>query len=234
MTEANDKQQQVWIDEILHLCSEEEHLTEKQSKILEAAIKTFAEKGYATSSTSEIAKKAGVAEGTIFRHYKTKKDLLISIVRPVMTQLVRPFIMKDMQKVLDTQYETFEEFLRAMVRNRQQFVQRYRPVLKIFMQEIAFHEELQAQYKQYIADQLVERLHEVIDYYREKGQIIAWPTESVLRLLASTIIGHFIVRYWLAPNVPWDDEAELERTVQFILHGLNVYNDSNNAIYPSK
>lgn len=55
---------------------DEEGLTEKQKKIIIAAIESFSEKGYAATSTSEIAKKAGVAEGTIFRHYKTKKIYL--------------------------------------------------------------------------------------------------------------------------------------------------------------
>ena len=57
-----------------------DELTEKQKKIIVSAIQSFAEKGYSATSTSEIAKKAGVAEGTIFRHYKTKKDLLLAIV----------------------------------------------------------------------------------------------------------------------------------------------------------
>lgn len=48
-------------------------LTERQKKIVAAAIESFAEKGYSATSTKEIAQKAGVAEGTIFRHYKTKR-----------------------------------------------------------------------------------------------------------------------------------------------------------------
>ncbi|MDP4107839.1 MAG: helix-turn-helix domain-containing protein, partial [Bacillota bacterium] len=44
-------------------------MTEKQQKIVETAIQMFADKGYASTSTAEIAKAAGVAEGTIFRHF---------------------------------------------------------------------------------------------------------------------------------------------------------------------
>ena len=39
--------------------------TEKQQRIIETTIKLFAEKGYANTSTAEIAKVAGVSEGTI-------------------------------------------------------------------------------------------------------------------------------------------------------------------------
>lgn len=61
-----------WIEELLAI-SEEDKLTPKQISILHAAIEVFSEKGYAAAATSEIAQKAGVAEGTIFRYYKTKK-----------------------------------------------------------------------------------------------------------------------------------------------------------------
>jgi len=46
----------------------EEEMSKRQWDILDAATKIFAEKGYAGSRTSDIAKEANVAEGTIFRY----------------------------------------------------------------------------------------------------------------------------------------------------------------------
>ena len=62
--------------------------TNKQQKIVETAIKMFAEKGYANTPTSEIAKTAGVAEGTIFRHYGTKDNLLLSVILPFLKESI--------------------------------------------------------------------------------------------------------------------------------------------------
>ncbi|OBZ55045.1 TetR family transcriptional regulator, partial [Bacillus cereus] len=56
--------------------------TEKQQRIIETTIKLFAEKGYANTSTAEIAKVAGVSEGTIFKHYGKKDQLLLSVILP--------------------------------------------------------------------------------------------------------------------------------------------------------
>src|SRR4051794_38999386 len=84
-----------WVAEMLRVNDSDTKMTDKQIKIIKAAVETFSEKGYAASSTSEIAQKAGVAEGTIFRHYKTKKDLLLSIVAPMMAKLIAPFVLKD-------------------------------------------------------------------------------------------------------------------------------------------
>lgn len=51
----------------------------KKEKIVQAALKLFAEEGFKTTSTSNIAKEAGVSEGLIFRHFKNKNGLLEAI-----------------------------------------------------------------------------------------------------------------------------------------------------------
>jgi AcrR family transcriptional regulator len=181
----------------------------------------FPEKGYAGTSTSEIAKKAGVAEGTIFRHYKTKKVLLLSIVTPVMSKLLAPFVMRDLNKVLNQRYDRYEDFLRAMIVNRREFLQSHFPILKILLQEIPFQPELREQFLEHVAGKIFIRLDELVKFYQEKGQIIQIPSRSVIRFTVSTIMGYLLTIYLIAPK-DWDDDAEIERTIQFIMHGLSV------------
>lgn len=54
-------------------------MTEKQEKILTTALELFADKGYDATSTSKVAKAAGVSEGLIFRHFRNKEGLLNAI-----------------------------------------------------------------------------------------------------------------------------------------------------------
>lgn len=202
------------------LIDDEEELTDKQKKIIVSAIESFAEKGYSATSTSEIAKKAGVAEGTIFRHYKTKKDLLLAIVAPVMAKFVAPFIIKDLQKVLHKDYDHFEDFLKAMLENRRDFLIKNLPTLKILMQEIPFHPELRELFKEHIAVKIYAQFEKVVKHYQARGQIIEIPAYSVVRMTFTSIFGFLIARYMILPEADWDDEAEAERTIQFIMHGL--------------
>jgi AcrR family transcriptional regulator len=51
-----------------------------RAKILAAAEEVFAEQG-AAASTEEVARRAGVAIGTVFRHFPTKNDLLAAIMK---------------------------------------------------------------------------------------------------------------------------------------------------------
>lgn len=206
---------------VKELFIQEDGLTEKQKNILAAATEAFAEKGFAATSTSEIAKKAGVAEGTIFRHYKTKKDLLLSIVSPMMVKLMAPIIMKDLNKVLDHRYEKFEDFLRAMLENRAKFLQENLPIIRILIQEIPFHAELKEQFIEHIGIRVLTRFKEIIEYYQAKEQIIDLPSETVIRLTASTAIGLFATKYVIAPEDGWDECVEVERTIQFLMSGLS-------------
>ena len=50
-----------------------EHLTERQRRVIESALILFSEQGYDKTSTSDIAKKAGVAEGTVYKQFKNKR-----------------------------------------------------------------------------------------------------------------------------------------------------------------
>lgn len=51
-----------------------------RKKILDAAIKLFAKKGFSATKSEEIAKKAKVSKGLVFFHFPTKEDILLSIV----------------------------------------------------------------------------------------------------------------------------------------------------------
>lgn len=55
-------------------------MTEKQEQIVKAALTLFAQEGYHATSTSKVAKAAGVSEGLIFRHFGNKDGLLQAIL----------------------------------------------------------------------------------------------------------------------------------------------------------
>jgi len=51
----------------------------KKKRVINSAIALFAENGFNDTSVLEIARRAGVAEGTVYEYYKNKQNLLISI-----------------------------------------------------------------------------------------------------------------------------------------------------------
>lgn len=53
--------------------------SDKRDRILKAAVKVFARKGFHETKVAEVARAAGVADGTIYLYFKNKEDLLISV-----------------------------------------------------------------------------------------------------------------------------------------------------------
>jgi AcrR family transcriptional regulator len=60
---------------------------DKRNAILDAATHLFAERGLTAAPTSEISKRAGVAEGTLFTYFETKDDLLNALYREIKLEL---------------------------------------------------------------------------------------------------------------------------------------------------
>jgi TetR/AcrR family fatty acid metabolism transcriptional regulator len=60
----------------------------KRERILKAAIKVFAKNGFYATRVSEIAKAAGVADGTIYLYFKSKDDVLITIFEDGINRLL--------------------------------------------------------------------------------------------------------------------------------------------------
>ena len=49
---------------------------ERKAQIIDSALTLFAQKGFASTRTKEIASAAGISETLIFQHFKTKEDLI--------------------------------------------------------------------------------------------------------------------------------------------------------------
>ena len=60
---------------------------DKRNAILDAATRVFAERGLTAAPTSEISKKAGVADGTLFTYFKTKDELVNALYRGIKLEL---------------------------------------------------------------------------------------------------------------------------------------------------
>ncbi|MEZ4241066.1 MAG: TetR/AcrR family transcriptional regulator [Myxococcota bacterium] len=61
---------------------------DKRTLITEAAIEVFAERGFHAARVSDVARKAGVADGTIYLYFKNKEDLLLSVFEQKMDELL--------------------------------------------------------------------------------------------------------------------------------------------------
>jgi len=67
---------------------------QRRQEIVKAAVRVFSRKGFDRATTREIAEEADIAEGTIYKYFDTKRDLLMSIVAeaaPAFYEEAHPF-----------------------------------------------------------------------------------------------------------------------------------------------
>jgi TetR/AcrR family transcriptional regulator, fatty acid metabolism regulator protein len=98
-----------------------ERVEEKERAILAAARAVFLKRGFEGARMAEIARLAGVAEGTIYIYYKTKNDLLQAVVLSFWDGIT-----EGAQKAIDPRAETMEQLrsladhhLTLMIRDRE-------------------------------------------------------------------------------------------------------------------
>ncbi len=63
----------------------------RKNAIIQVAARLFSEKGFKETSISELSQLTGVAEGTIFYHFKSKEGLFLSILEEVKEDLIKSF-----------------------------------------------------------------------------------------------------------------------------------------------
>ncbi|MDY6854543.1 MAG: TetR/AcrR family transcriptional regulator [Thermodesulfobacteriota bacterium] len=91
---------------------------DKHKRILQAAIKVFAQNGFYNSKVSEIAKEAGVADGTIYLYFKNKDDILISLFEEEMERIIQN--MKQEIKKGEDPFEKLKRFAFVQLNSKKQ------------------------------------------------------------------------------------------------------------------
>ena len=67
---------------------------ERRQAILDAAMKVFAQQGYAAATIRAIAREANIAQGTIYLYFPSKRDLLLALYRSMILESLEEIIVR--------------------------------------------------------------------------------------------------------------------------------------------
>jgi len=195
-------------------------ITETQERILRAAMEIMAERGYAATPTAEIAKRANVAEGTVFKHFKTKQGLLTAVVAPFVERFVAPLMVKDFIALLDADYDSLEQFLRAVFRDRLAEVRKHRTVVRIALQELPYNDALRERFRGVMTSTVVPHATAAIAKLQARGLVVAEDPARVLRTTVSVFASYAMLRNFFAADLEWDDDTEVEAIIRLLAGGM--------------
>ncbi|MGB3765150.1 MAG: TetR/AcrR family transcriptional regulator [Phormidesmis sp.] len=172
---------------------------ETQAKVLKAAQKLFARQGYGATTTKELAKAAGVAEGTLFRHFKNKKAILIEVATQGWTE-----ILTDLLTEL-SEMASYKAIAQVM-RKRMLHLRTNSDMLRVCFMEAQFHPELRDR----IQTEVIEKMTDVAEAFfqtaMEKGEYR--PMNP--RIVARIFLGMFTVAGFSQSTLTNDPQSHLE------------------------
>lgn len=139
---------------------------ETQDKILDSAIRHFAKKGYNGTKTADIAKDSGVSEGTVFKYYGTKKDILRGAMNKIVHEII-PGIMfgseEDFQSLVYSSDPRGE--LKQFFKIRLEKVNQNLDAFRIVISELQYHEDIMNEY----VGQFVPKVIKMIESFFAMG-----------------------------------------------------------------
>lgn len=200
----------------------EEEITKRQWQILNAATKIFAEKGFDGARTSEIAKEANVAEGTIFRYYKTKKDLLMGLVLPLIIKFFRPLILKSAEEIMKNEEDKpIEEVLENLLVDRLELAKSNFPLIKTVFIESAYQPELLKVLQDEIGPIVIPFINKFIEANIEKGNFKKMDSMLITKMLMSLLVSQIVLTNTFPEFFKVENqEDEIKKMIDIFLHGI--------------
>jgi AcrR family transcriptional regulator len=187
---------------------------ERRQSILEAAMKVFAQRGYAAATIRAIAREANIAQGTIYLYFSSKRDILLA--------LYRSMILESLEELLARPEKGDEEtFLASLLVDRiQRFRQNPRAVRFAFT-ELPLHEELRQKFYREIVLEQLERVRAFLKERIAQGQFRPLRTEIAARAFQGMYVIFALaeVVYGDAAVGRFTPEEIADEVVRLFLHG---------------
>lgn len=199
-------------------------LTERQRRLVIAAIELFAERGYAATTTADIAARAEVSEATLFKRWKTKQQLLDWITGPFAEDHLVPQLARGVQMPLSQRPAKLETMLGQLIVERFSAVHTFQPLLRLLLQELPIQPRLRTIIGKVMHDSLTSHLSPALIHFQSLGQIHpGLRPEAALRLILSVVGGYLLPKVLFGstddlPSSP--DDPRIRELIGLVSHGL--------------
>jgi TetR/AcrR family fatty acid metabolism transcriptional regulator len=187
--------------------------TSKRERILRASVDVFAEHGYFNAKVSQIAKAAGVADGTIYLYFDGKEDLLITIFR----EHTRSYLHSLEQTLANV--NRAEERLRIAVRHHLETLGRDRPLAVVSQVELRHSLKFMSLFSQQEVADYLNVIRKIVEQGQQEG---TFRRNLHPQLVAKAIFGILdeMVTSWILSDKDHDLASQSDPISELILTGL--------------
>lgn len=158
-----------------------EKTSEKRQRILEAALKVFAQRGFFNAKVSEVAREASVADGTIYLYFKNKDDLLISLFEDRME-----FLIRRLHEILDATEGSAVTLIRTLIRAHLQIAVEWPDLAEFITVELRQSSKFVKEYENPKFAEYLKILRDLVERGQREGSI---RSDVDARIVARSIFG---------------------------------------------
>ncbi|NES80902.1 MAG: TetR/AcrR family transcriptional regulator [Moorea sp. SIO2B7] len=153
-----------------------------RSRILKAALRLFARKGYDGTTTRDLAAEASVAEGTIFRHFTNKKAILVEVATSgwveILTDLLTELSEMGSYKAVD-----------QVMRRRMLQMQENSDLMRVCFIEVQFHQDLRDR----IQSEVISKMTDVAEAFFQTAMDRGIYRQMNPKIVAQVFLGMFAI-----------------------------------------
>jgi TetR/AcrR family fatty acid metabolism transcriptional regulator len=188
---------------------------DKYHRILEAAVSVFAQSGFHESTISQIAKAAGVADGTIYLYFKNKDDILVHFFNYKTRQVFARF-----REEVDNARKAVDK-LRNLIRRHLEEFQKDRYMAVLYQAEThrinrLAEEQIHEMHKMYL-----DLIAEIVEQGQVEGAI---RRDLYVGLVKRYIIGGVdeVINTWLHSEGKYDLTSMADPLVDLFIRGIGT------------
>lgn len=156
--------------------------TDTETKILKAALHLFAQRGYSGTTTRDLAQSAGVAEGTLFRHFENKKAILVAVATQGWVEILTD-LLTELSAMAS--YKAIGQVMQRRMLN----LRKNSDLMRVCFMEAQFHPELREQIQTEVIGKMIDVAEAFFQTAMDQG--IYRPMNP--RMVARVFLGMFTV-----------------------------------------
>ena len=192
-----------------------EKINDKYDRILEAAVKVFAEQGFFQSTVSQIAREAGVADGTIYLYFKNKEDILVQFFSYKTRQVFARF-----REEVDSADNAVDK-LRNLIRRHLEEFQNDRNMAIVYRAETHQNSRLVEEQIKEMSKMYLDIVSEIVEQGQEEGVI---RRDLYLSLVKRFILGGIdeVISTWIHADGKYDLVTMADPLVDLFIRGIGI------------
>ena len=153
-----------------------------RTRILQAALRLFAKRGYDGTTTKDLAKSAGVAEGTLFRHFTSKKAILIEVATAGWVDILTD-LLTELSEM--GSYKAVSQVMRRRMLN----IRQNGDLMRVCFVEAQYHPEL----KESIQTEVINKMTDVAEAFFETAMEKGIYRQMNPKIVAKVFLGIFAI-----------------------------------------